>query len=85
MTAPNVTTPSNPPTPNAATTSAAPTTPAAPTPTQPTGAQETGFRFTATPGIPEWLVGKTAGDAAKLAQDLYMQNQRLAQQPQYPQ
>lgn len=81
MTAPNVTATST-PTPNAAATSGVPTGTPAPTPTSPTGAQETGFKFTPAPGIPEWLVGKSAAEAAALANQLYAQNQRYMYQPQ---
>jgi len=37
----------------------------------PAGAQDTGFRYTAGDGIPDWLVGKTPEEAAKLASQLY--------------
>jgi hypothetical protein len=81
MTAPNVTATNPSPTSPAPTTSAPPTgetqTPAS-TPAPPrTGAEETGFKFNTGP---DWLRGKTASEAADLAQRLYEQNQQLAQQ-----
>ena len=37
----------------------------------PAGAQDTGFRYTASPGVPDWLVGKTAQETAQIASQLY--------------
>lgn len=77
MTAPNVTpTPSAPP--NPASTSATPST-GMPPATVSTGVQETGFRYTAAPNVPDFLVGKTSAEAAELMNQLYLQNQKLAQ------
>src|SRR5690348_122276 len=84
MTAPNVNAPPNSnPTPPAST-SGALTSPTAgqPTPNAPASsnaaAQDTGFRYG--PGVADFLVGKTAQEAADLAARLYEQNKALAQQ-----
>lgn len=81
MTAPNVTPPLPVIPPNPASTSGTPSTGVPPaTGSTPSGAQDTGFRYTAAPGVPDYLVGKTAAEAADLMTQLVTQNQRLAQQ-----
>ena len=78
MTAPAVppTPPTNPP--------PAPSTSATPSSGPATGAQETGFRYTPGTGVPDFLIGKSAAEAAELVNQLYRQNQQLAAQAMRP-
>lgn len=81
MTAPNVTPTPSPIPPNPVSTSGTPSTGApAGNVSTPSGAQDTGFRYTSSPNVPDYLVGKNPAEAAALIQQLVDQNQKLASQ-----